>query len=525
MVLGVAIPLGLGLVHALYTIALWATLAVCIGLSHVRRCRHDDLPLERVPYLLIAALVVVAWPQLVRPLLDGDSLWYHLPNATSWVQAHSLWTTTTHYWWYPPASELFASGLYAASTPFALPWCGFVALALLGFRVAAWTRELGASPWLADAMAAATVTVYPLAIEGGTLQNDVWLAAFWLEALWLLGRRERGAAMQTIALTVLLKPQGWILGAIALVVRKAPVRVWLAGCAALAFWVVHDALLWQHAGIPPSSTMGSDLLASTMLANIGSALPLLARTLLHTSPFALLALCAALLGPLIEKDDRGLGWGACLATLLVLILPFGSIRFAAPAIAAGALVLAMPARRRAIVSTVLAIASAVFGISVLTNIFWNDGSTRSALAVAPIVALLALLARTAPMLWINPLIFAALVTISTHDAARHPVDYYRDALGVNGNASGIYQWFATTRPEAIGGWGLRLGAVNVLSPSTRTIDLLDTATCAQARANRTLLVAVEQSDRDAGTNAARLRAARGCGTVLYDDRLSVVAKP
>ena len=91
---------------------------------------RDDAP----PYVLIAALVVVAWPQLVRPLLDGDSLSYHLPNAASWVQAHSLWTTATRYWWYPPASELFASGLYAVASPFALPWCGFGALALLGFR-------------------------------------------------------------------------------------------------------------------------------------------------------------------------------------------------------------------------------------------------------------------------------------------------------------------------------------------------------------------------------------------------------
>ncbi len=536
LILGVAIPFVLAFVHALYAAALWATLFVCIALALRRRFPRDKAA-GAVPYLTIAALVAVTWPQIVRPLLEGDSLWYHLPNAASWVQSHSLWSSATHYWWYPPASELFASGLYAVSTPFALPWCGTGALALLGFRIAVWAREaFDAPPLLADAIAAATVTAYPLAIQGGTLQNDVWLAAFWLEALWLLRMRERGAAAPTIALTVLLKPQGWLFAAVALAVRKAPLRLWLVGIATLAVWLLHDALLWHGAGVRSAGTM-ADVVASTILAHGVAALLLLARVTVALSPLALLALCAALLGPAIARTDRGLGWAGFWAAMLFFVLPYGyassvaqlatgaSLRFAAPAIAAGVLVLAVALRRVPVPATVLAVASALFGVAVIVNVFWNDGATRGAPAVALVVVALAIVARRASMPWLNPLVFAALVIFSMRLAQRQPVDYYADALRVGGKASGVYDWIAATRPAAVGGWGLRLGTVNVLSPATRTIDLPDAAPCADARINGTLLVAVAENDRDAALNARRLAEARRCGTVLYDDRLAVVTKP
>ena len=149
LILGISIPFALGLVHALYAVACWCVLAICIAVAYARglakpaRAPNAAAP---IPYLLIGALLAVGWPQLMRPLLEGDSLSYHLPNAASWIQAHSIWTTATRYWWYPPASELFAAGLYVTGGPFALPWCGFVALALLGFRIAAWARTAFAAP-------------------------------------------------------------------------------------------------------------------------------------------------------------------------------------------------------------------------------------------------------------------------------------------------------------------------------------------------------------------------------------------
>ena len=126
----------------------------------------------------------------MRPLLDGDSLSYHLAQRRI-VGAGALALDDRN------ALLVVSAGIRAlrkrrsmpSSGPFALPWSGFGALALLGFRIAAWTREAFAAPPLAaDALAAATVTAYPLAIQAGTLQNDVWLAAFWLEALWLMRR-------------------------------------------------------------------------------------------------------------------------------------------------------------------------------------------------------------------------------------------------------------------------------------------------------------------------------------------------
>ena len=316
-----------------------------------------------IPYLLIGALLAVAWPQLMRPLLEGDSLSYHLPNAASWVQAHSLWTTATRYWWYPPASELFAAGLYATSGPFALPWCGFVALALLGFRIAAWARTaFGAPPLLADALAAATVTAYPLAIQAGTLQNDVWLAAFWLESVWALLTAQSATAARALAVTALIKPQGWLFAAIALLATKAKRGLWLTTLAALALWLVHDAILWRHAIVAPASTEYGSLFGSTILAHGLRALAILARVTFAASPFASVALLAALAGPLLARREPRLGWAACAAALLFFALPFGyassvaqlatgaSLRFAAPAVAAGALILATPARRKAAIA-------------------------------------------------------------------------------------------------------------------------------------------------------------------------------
>jgi hypothetical protein len=543
LILGVAIPFALGLVHGLYPIACWAVLVICIALAYRRRfvAKNSAPRGETVgqPYVLIGALVAVAWPQLMRPLLDGDSLSYHLPNAASWVQAHSLWTAATRYWWYPPASELFASALYAVGGPFALPWAGFGALALLGFRIHAWARQaFAATPLLADALAAATVTAYPLAIQGGTLQNDVWLAAFWLETLWLTSLPGATAtAMRTIAVTALIKPQGWLLAAIGLFALKAKPRLWLAWAGALVLWILRNAVLWRGAIVSPSSTIYGNIAGSTILGHGALALALLARVAFHASPFALLAFCAALLGPLIARREPRLGWAAFAAAALVFVLPFGyntsvaqlatgaSLRLAAPAIAAGALLFARPALRNAALSSGLLLASTLFGVWLIMTIFWNDGSTRVAIPIAALAIAIVATAHLRRTAWPNALALGVAVIATTHLAARHALDYYTDALRVGQSAPGLYRWIEATRPAAIGGWGLRLGVVNVLSPKTRTLDLLDTAACAQARRNGVLLVAVAENDRAPGSNTQRLGSARACGQILYDDPIAVVIKP
>ncbi|HEV3090693.1 MAG TPA: hypothetical protein VGX91_04520 [Candidatus Cybelea sp.] len=540
LILGVAIPLGLGAVALLYPTACFAVLVLCIAFATLRRraAPHAN-PRERAapPYLLIAALFAVAWPQLMRPLLDGDSLSYHLPNAAAWTQAHSLWTTAARYWWYPPASELFASGLYATGGPYALPWGGFGALALLGFRIARWARDCGATPLLGDALAAAAVTAFPLAIQGGTLQNDAWLAAFWIESLWALREARTAAATRALAVTALIKPQGWLFAILALLSSKARLKLWLVPLLALGAWLAHDLLLLPTASISPSAGSAyGDPLSSTIVAHGFPALALLVRVTAGVSPFALLALCAALFGLLFARADRRLAWAALGALAVFLVLPFGyqttvpqlatgeSLRFAAPAIAAGTLLLARPAARAPALAVALLIASTLYGVWYVLAIFWNDGSTH----VAPVVALLAAgiaaatYRRTA---WPLALALGASVVVATHLAARHALDYYDDALSVDGVQPGIYRWIASKHPPAIGGEGLRLGVVNVLSPSTRTRDLLDAGACATAHRSGTLLVAVAQNDLPPGANARRLTEARACGQTLYSDAIGVVVLP
>ncbi|HEY2554681.1 MAG TPA: hypothetical protein VGI15_05465, partial [Candidatus Cybelea sp.] len=419
LILGVAIPLALGAAGLLYPAACFGVLLLCIAIADIRRREPrfaNRAPPPDPPYILIAALLVVAWPQLMRPLLDGDSLSYHLPNAASWVQAHSIWTSATRYWWYPPASELFAAALYAAGGPFALPWSGLCALALLGFRCAAWARELGASPLLADALAAAAVTAYPLAIQGGTLQNDVWLAAFWLETLWTLrpGASD-GAAARSAALTALIKPQGWLFTLIALLAGRARFRVWCAAAAALGAWLLRDALLAKAAAISPAAAASyANPYASTILAHGLAALWLLATVAVRLSPFALVAICAAAAGPLIARDRR-LGWAALASVAVFLALPFGyetavaqlatgaSLRFAAPAIVLGALLLTPALRRAAIASTVLLLCSTIFGAWYVLAIFWNDGSTHVALLAAAVGAAVAAATRAPSLRGLRPL--------------------------------------------------------------------------------------------------------------------------
>lgn len=535
LILGTAIPALLALVHLLYPLTCWLALS-CVLVTAIARPapeRND----EPAPYFLIAALAIVSWPQLIRPLLDGDSLAYHLPNAASWVQTHSLWTTATLYWWYPPASELFASGLYATSGPFVLGWSGFGALALLGFRIASWAREeFAASPLLADLLAAASVTIYPLAVQAGTLQNDVWLAAFLLETLWFIGR-ENGTAMRAIAVTALTKPQGWLLATIALLVTRAPARIWLAAGGAVAVLFFRDALLWRNAIVSPGSSAYGAPLASSIIAHGLPALALLVAVSLRVSPLALAALCAALFGPLFGPPYRRLGYAGLAAAAVFLLLPFGyisntaqlatgaSLRFAAPAIAAGLLLLTRLAGAKPLLAMTLLGASAVYGAGSILAVFWNDAPTRT----APLVALLAIgaiaLARQRRALWAAGAGFAAAAFAASWLAASHPVDFYSDALRVDGRSTGLYAWIAQRRPPAIGGWGLLLGTVNVLAPGTRTVALLEPDACATARREALALVVVAEDDRTPESNRARLAAARACGSVLYDDGVAIVALP
>ena len=186
---------------------------------------------------------------------------------------------------------------------------------------------------------------------------------------------------------------------------------------------------------------------------------------------------------------------------------------------------ARSARRIAGIATALLIASTLYGVWYVLAIFWNDGGTHVAAALAVVAVAIAALARARRVAWLAAVPFAVGIALATHLAARHPIDYYDDSLRAGATAPGVYRWIATTHPPAVGGWGLRLGVVNVLSPATRTVDLSDTGSCAQARRDDVLLVAVAQNDVPYKVGEARLREARACGKLLYGDETAVVSRP
>jgi hypothetical protein len=545
LVLGVAMPLGLGYVHLLYPGALWIALAVCAAVALKRgvpRQVRDDAArepsAETPPYILIAAIAAIGWPSLMRPLLDGDSLSYHLPNAAAWSHAHGLWTTDPRYWWYPPASELFASALYTVAGPFALPWSGFGAFALLGFRLHSWVRdECGAPPLLADALAAATVTATPLALQAATLQNDVWLAAFTVETLSCLRRHDSGAAARSIAVVALLKPYGVLFAIACALAGKAPLRVWGAAAFAFGLWLVHDALLWKSAIVPQASTSYGNTLDSTILAHGMPAFALLVKVAAVASPFAAFALLAAFFGPLLAAHRRALGWMALFALAFYVVMPLAyagpgpqlatgaSLRYAAPAIALGAIVVSpwlLPASQVAAIAFLLC---AIFGIAQNVALYWYDAPSRLALAIALLFVAIVWGSARKRAAW--PIAAGAAVAIvaSSWMAARFPAAYYADALRYEGRSTQLYAWIGRMQPRAIGGIGLRLGTVNVLSPRSRSLDLPDIAPCATARSQRVALVAVAEPERTRAFNLARLRAARACGRAVYDDGIAVVSLP
>jgi len=473
---------------------------------------------------------------LMRPVLDGDSLSYHLPNAAAWVHAHGFWTTDPRYWWYPPASEIFASALYAVSGPFSTPWSGLGPLLLLGFRLYAWARELGAQATLADALAAAVVTLPPIALQAGTLQNDVWLAAFFVEMLWNARRGDVASAANSASITALLKPYGIVFALVAALSTRANWRVWVGAFAAIAVWGGHDVLLWKSAVIAPMATSYGNSSDSTIVAHGPNAFVLLGAVALRASPLVAIALLAALVGPLLAR--RGpIGWCALFTLLFYFVMPLGysgpgpqlatgaSLRYAAPAMALGALVLVPWLVQAPLAATAVLLAGAALQAGKSVALFFNDLPTVAAPGIALLCVAIVALARRLASPWPIAGGVAVAVIVSGLLAARQPAAYYADTFQYRGSRSGIYGWIARRQPAAVAGNGLALGTVNVLSPHTRALDLSDAAPCETARAQRALLVAVSEWTRYLEFNNARLRMARACGTVLYQDAITVVSAP
>ncbi len=163
--------------------------------------------------------------------------------------------------------------------------------------------------------------------------------------------------------------------------------------------------------------------------------------------------------------------------------------------------------------------------ALIVALFYNDAPTRLAVPIAILAVGVVALARKIASAWPVAAGIAAIAVAANALAAAHPVDFYADALRVRARSTGVYAWLASSHPSAIGGWGLALGSANVLSPGTRTVDLPDERACAFALRDGLLLVALAEEGRSDAFNAARLAAARRCGSVRYDDGLAIVVAP
>jgi hypothetical protein len=537
---GVAIPLVLAAVGLLYQIA---CIAVLGGLAIVRTIVRRPRPFPRhaassagVAFPVVAA-VAVSWPQLVRPLQQGDSLGYHLPNAAAWSDAHSLWTTGTWYWWYPGGSEMFAAGIFCVAGPLGVGFAGFVVLLLLALRLFAFARRAGLSSLASGAFSAATITIPTIALQGGSLENDLWLAAFLLEVVWAL-LEERPSLGRALAVTSIIKPYGWIFGALAALVGRGRLRDVALGFAPIALWVLRDAILWKSATIDPRALAVPHLWDTTILAHGVAGIVTLVQAIVQAGPGMAIAVgwiaCVAAIAFSREPLVR---WTALGAFVFFLVEPFGfqndvpqlatgaSLRFAIPSLVLG-LVGALPLLRRAEnVVTIVCLALAGYQVSQVVAIFNADTITYGWPWVAALlgVAIAVDVVRTRGVL--TGFAALALIAYGVVLASSHPADYYDDGLTRDGRSSHFFTWLAKKRPPAVVGDHILLGSIAVISPGTRVQNTVSGDACADSRRASALLVVADEPASTDDAFKTRRSSARACGRTIYDDGIALVVEP
>ena len=538
LVLGVLVPFALGMLHALAAPGLFA---VACALCILRRWRHAPSRLaERRPQrdraavaLVVFAVVAAAWPALVRPLLEGDSLAYHLPNAAAWVRAGSLWDASTRYWWYPGGSELFAAGLYAVSGPFSLGLSGTLAALLLGLRIVAWGRRCGVEPLLAGAAGAATLATLTVGLQAGNLQNDVWLAAFFVEMLFdarYAPRKLGGDA----AVCVLVKPYGWAFAAYAAIASRRPDRWMLLPLVAGVLWAVRDAVLWSRAVIPPGSIAFPAIERTTVLGNGLGGLVELAGALAHDGPWMVVLALAPFAGAFLLKD-RWLCVAGIVAFLAFLALPFSygnavaqlasgqSLRYALPALALGAIAAMLLLRRSGILGAAVLLVVAAAGLHRIAAIFWIDPHTRDAVFAAAALAAATMLVAQPWASLVTALVAAMLIVGAAANASRDAVARYDELLLPQHTR--VFDWLAHRRLARAVVSDVAAGAVVVVSPQTQVFDVLDPAPCDEARALGAALVFRTMPPPEKTVFPSAVRQFTHCGPLLYGDEAVKVVAP
>jgi hypothetical protein len=476
LVLAVGIPFVLGFANLLFPSTL---IAAAFALAAVRIARHGWR--ERLPQLGLgdlAALAVVAalvWPVAVRPVLDGDTLIYHLPNAASWIAAHGVWTTATRYWWYPPGSELAAAALWALAGPSAVGWAGLVPAALLLARVRACAREAGQLAAVGLALGCLVLAMTAARVELFSLQNDLWLATLVVE-----GAACAGAARGALAL---VKPSG--IAFAALVTTRDPAwRRNLLWTIPFLAWVAHDALLWRTAAYPPGSTAYAGIWDSTIAAHLPGAFAVGARAIVAAGPCTVLGFALGFAALVTRERLLALG-----ALVLCLCTPYGytnpgpelatgeTLRYGLPFVALGALALV---RRSGVLARAVA---AIAGMCVLVDVrawwavFAGDAATHGVvLAVALTVVVCAAIARLPERYALAyPLVLACGAGWCAYLVDdRAPA--YLAGVYEGGTMNGIFPWLVHERASTVITLHLPSGAVALVAPRGTPIGDLDPAT-------------------------------------------------
>jgi hypothetical protein len=528
ILLGVAIPFVLGFIHLLYAPVLWIAVAALVAWRATRRTPAFDH--DPALYATLSASLIVMWPPLVRPLLDGDTLLYHLPNAVAFVQAHSIWTASAPYWVYPPASELFASGIFAASGRWSLPIAGILPALLIAARLFSVARKSGAPAYAAASIPLAFVCAPLTAVQNGTLQNDLWLAAFFVE---ILSGADRSPF--SVGVCALLKPFGWIEALIAAVAARVPWRACAIGFIPLAAWIARDAILLGSGASVGFST--PPYFANTIAGNFGIAITQLAHGVATVTPqsFTWIAL---LLAGYFFRGSRRYAIAGTAALVLYGFLPLAyksgatnyvldasSFRFALPALGAGALIAAtlLPLAPR--VGAIASYAIAAWGAWTVLAIFWNDAYTHWAILVAAIAIVAAVLTGTTRGVSVALLALVVIVAGRWGAASRAQgfyADWMRDAAG---KSTGVFAWIASHRPERVVAENVRTGAILMMSPQTQAVDAPLETGCELARRDRALLLVGSNEDTNGPDLAQAFARARGCGSVLYEDGAAFIVRP
>ncbi|MBV8244889.1 MAG: hypothetical protein JOZ38_03115, partial [Candidatus Eremiobacteraeota bacterium] len=447
----------------------------------------------------------------------------------TWAQTHSIWQTNISEWAYPPGSELFVAPFWALGARWSLPMCGLLPALLLATRLWIWGRSEGANAWACTACVVGFMATPVLAFEAGTLQNDVWLAAFFIEALWILERGHRDVT--ALAVTAMLKPLGWLFALLTLL-NARKLFAWMAlAFVPLALWVLRDLTLGRAPLVAPE--VYPPYWPTTLAANVSSfGAPLVAG--MHVAGwFTLLWLLLPVAG-LFDARTRRVAVAGIAALVVFFFHPVAfqssginylaagtSLRYASCAMAIGALTLCRLSPRltvgRISVAAIVGAVAAIAGFASVFAIFASDGVALTAAILGPLM-LLPFVFQGATRLRVSVAIACcALVATATIAALRAPAFYADWMRGANGSPTGLFAWLSAERPHAVVTWLLRPGAVLMNSPTTFVAVAPDDDPCVFARGLKALFVVGTDRDVPPAERAARVARARACGRVLYED--------